>query len=64
VLTKLVNENRIDWDEHTVIFIHNYIQNSNMVYTISISVWITSINAHNVIPVPSGDERDSTLVRV
>jgi hypothetical protein len=52
LLTKLVSENRTDWDEHLstkyVIFIQNCIQNSNMVYTILISVWITSINAHRV----------------
>jgi len=36
-----------------------------MVYTIPISVWITSINAHKyIIPVASGDERNNILVKV
>jgi hypothetical protein len=51
LLTKLVSENIIDWDEHlyTLLFSYrNCIQNNNKVYTISISVWITSINAHKV----------------
>jgi hypothetical protein len=37
-----------------------------MVYTISISVWITSIDAHSVyiVLLDGGNEKDNTLVRV
>jgi hypothetical protein len=36
-----------------------------MVYTISISVWITSIDAHKIHSVSaSGNEKDNILVRV
>jgi len=50
LLTKLINENTIDWDEHLSIVLFSYTTtyNSNMVYTILISVWITSIDAHKV----------------
>jgi acid phosphatase family membrane protein YuiD len=36
-----------------------------MVYTISISVWITSIDAYIVIvPAIGGEQKDGTLIRV
>ncbi len=63
LLTKLVSENKTNWDEHfvyCVIFIHNYIQSSNMVYTLSNSVWITSIDATEyIVLVIGGDEKDN-----
>jgi hypothetical protein len=67
LLTKLVNENRTYWDEHLLqfYFIVNCIQSSNMVYTISISIWITSINANKVhCLVVGANDKDNILVKL
>jgi hypothetical protein len=63
LLTKLVNENKINWDEHLSTILFSYrttYQSSNKVYTKSISVWITSIDAHKVHSATiNGNEKDS-----
>jgi hypothetical protein len=49
-LTKLVSENITNWDEHLCIVLFSYICTYKIAtwYTISISLWITSIDAHRV----------------
>jgi hypothetical protein len=64
----LVNENKIDWDEHLFTMLFSYI----IVY--KVATWYTPYQLvyglHLLMPtkyivlVPGGDERDSTLVRV
>jgi hypothetical protein len=46
MLTKLVNENRNDWDEHlgALLFV-NY---KHKAHTIPIGVWIVPINAYKI----------------
>ncbi len=51
LLTKLVSENRLYWDEHLSTMLFSYRIAYKIViriHTISINVWITSINAHRV----------------
>jgi hypothetical protein len=51
LLTKLANDNRINWDEYlsTMLFSCKIAYKViTGVYTMSIIVWITSINAHKV----------------
>jgi hypothetical protein len=54
---------KINWDEHLSIILFSYrttYQSSNKVYTKSISVWITSIDAHKVHSATiNGNEKDS-----
>jgi hypothetical protein len=49
MLTKLVNENRTNWDEHLSTMLFSYriaYKVATKVHTISISVWIASIDSH------------------
>jgi hypothetical protein len=51
LVTKLVSENKVDWDENlpTMFFSHIInLQNSYKVYSISIGIWITSFYAHMI----------------
>jgi hypothetical protein len=49
LLTKLVSENRTYWDEHVSTMLFSYKTTYKVITnTISISIWITSINAHKI----------------
>jgi hypothetical protein len=67
-LTKLVNENRTNWDEHLSTMLFSYIT------TYKVATWYTPYQLvyglHPLIPIEyiiliiGGDERDNTPVRV
>jgi hypothetical protein len=47
--TKLISDNKVDWDEHLPTMFFSYIityKSSYKVYSISIGIWITSFYAH------------------
>jgi hypothetical protein len=49
LLTNLISENRIDWDEHLSIVLFSYrIAYKITRYIISINAWITSSSAHRI----------------
>ncbi len=68
LLTKLVSENKIDWDEHMSTMLFSYKT------TYKITTWYTpyqlmyglhpSMPIKYIIPVVGGDEKDNTPVRV
>jgi len=68
LLTKLVNDNRIDWDEHLPIMLFSYITEYK------VTTWYTPYQLmyglHPLMPtkyivlVASGNERDDTLMKV
>jgi hypothetical protein len=47
LLTKLITENHIDWDEHlhTILFAYNF-QGGHKSYSFLVGVWIVCFNAH------------------
>jgi hypothetical protein len=67
-LTKLVNENKTNWDEHLSIVLFSYM------IAYKVATWYTPYQLvyglHPLMPtkyivlVVGGDERDSTLVKV
>ncbi len=50
LLTKLVNEDCMDWDEHLhsvlIIYIYNNFQGGHKSYSFSVGVWITCFNTY------------------
>jgi hypothetical protein len=67
-LTKLVSENRIDWDEHLSTMLFSYST------TYKVATWYTPYQLvyglhplmpiEYIVPITGGDERDNTLMRV
>jgi hypothetical protein len=48
-IIKLVSENKVSWDEHLpIIDLHNNLQGSYKVYSISINVQFTFVNVHKI----------------
>jgi hypothetical protein len=51
LLTKLMNKNCMDWDEHlhTILFsLHDNFQGLHKSYSFSVGVWITYANAYRI----------------
>jgi hypothetical protein len=67
-LTKLVNENKIDWDEHLFIVLFSY----KTTYKITIKYTPYQLvygldplmSTNNIVLVASGNEKNSSLVKV
>ncbi len=67
-MTKLVSENRIDWDEHLSTMLFSYST------TYKVATWYTPYQLvyglhplmpiEYIVPITGGDERDNTLMRV
>jgi hypothetical protein len=67
-LTKLVSENRIDWDEHLFTMLFSY----KITYKIAIGYtpYQLMYGLHPlmpikyIVPIVGGDERDSTIMKI